>query len=64
MIIFDKVKHSLKDFKTFAEYFSLSNGNTDRQVKTLWVIFDTKVTAIASQLKHAVFKKLLEQRRR
>ena len=35
IIIFDEVKHSNTDFKTFVEYFSLSNGNTDRQAITL-----------------------------
>ena len=35
IIVFDEVKHSLTDFKTFVEYISLSNGNTDRQVITL-----------------------------
>ena len=34
IIIFDEVKHSIKDFKTFVEYFSFSNWNTDRQVIT------------------------------
>ena len=35
IIIFDEVKHSITDFKTFVKYFSLLNINTDRQVISL-----------------------------
>ena len=35
IIIFDKVKYSIRYFKMCVEQFSLSNGNTDRQVITL-----------------------------